>query len=159
MQPLSLDEACQHHSVFPCRLFQSTRIIILKVRIASQHQPDAGTGFLYLGVSGYEVVQVLFRHKTAHSQYVLSLFDAQFIEIFREITNLRLRHSVVYQTHVPGPSILFFYEVAYHVGNYNDLVSEHASHPFSESQHRFRRQSPLVAVVVRTMVCEHYFHT
>ena len=97
-------------------------------------------------------------YETTHAQNILPLLDAQFLEVLWLMTYLRLRHPVVDQMHVLRSATPASNQLLDDIRDDNHVVSIPASHTLTEFQHRLRCESPLVTVVVRSMVRKHHLH-
>ena len=105
------------------------------------------------------MMQVLLRHKSAHSQDILAFLYPQFLEIFRIVADLRLRDTIIYKVYILRPSIFTGNEVLDDIRDDDDIIGKHAAHPLTHLQDSLGSKSPLVPVIVRTMMCKHHLHT
>ena len=104
------------------------------------------------------MMQVLFRHKSAHTQDIFSLLYPQFLEIFRIVADFRLRNTIIYKVYILRPSIFTGNEILNDVRNHNNIIGKHAAHTLTHLQDSLGSKSPLVPIIVRTMMRKHHLH-
>ena len=104
-------------------------------------------------------MQVLLGHEAAHAKHIIALGDAKFTKIFGEMALVGRRNSIIYKAHTLRAAVLRGDKIADYVGNHYYPIGKAAAKHLAKSQHHLSRSTPLLAVVVGTMVRENHLHT
>ena len=103
-------------------------------------------------------MEILLWHKSTHTQHILTLLYSKFIEIFRIVAILRLRHTIIYKVYVLSSAILLCYKILDYIRDNDNIICKHTSHSFSQLQYSLSCKSPLISVIVRAMMRKHHLH-